>query len=585
MASVASGATTSGGKHPSSLYTDALEQWKAVRARLGNIVQEYLEACVTLGNVCAQPPPATSDAHWLDPVFISINAELSSVASEEKKLLQARKELSIFRNRSPTLVSTNRLPPEILLRIFGIVLSLNGCYIQESPESKPPDLFTGFKGKTDRSKYLDVISGVNSYWRQLVISTPAFWSHLDFHLGEDLNDYDRFRETNYFISQARLWVKRARGAPLSVHIFDYAAYTGIDDCSEFVKFLTEHAKQITSLHLALTETTLVQEILSCLLECEGFSGSLKTLVCTHPQRREPAYSIDMMQQSFSDKPFPCNATLNSLLASLRTIHLTNATAQWSGSAYIGLADLRIWGSNFSPDQLPTISQIIGVLRASPRLRTLKLGAMKIVDSATVDLSVRTCVTLDHLEVLDLAWMGSSDLPLLLSALAPGQKPLTMSAKIFHNRTSAIGALKSFFERAKVVTLRMSGRRGWHSAFPHFFGHLPDLRTLVLEDVQYRPRQPAPVWSSLAVLKSDSLLASSLAHYPQLQRLVLVRCVVDQPWLQHLLANNPVKELNMWDNRTNPNIMPAFLTGIVPVVRQTKWHDSNDVAGEMSCFAW
>ncbi|KAG8710435.1 hypothetical protein FRC08_017177 [Ceratobasidium sp. 394] len=250
------------GKHPSSPYTDALQQWKSTRSRLGAIIQEYLDACTTLKDVCAQPPPSSSDERWLDPVLIAVNSELPSIVSDESKMREAGKQLGIARNYSPNLVRINRLPPEVLTQIFGHVLALNGCYVPDPPRTRPSEPVNEYARTylSFHSTTLDVISGVCTHWRQLAINTPAFWTHLDFNLCDDDSRDRGVPRTECFVSRAELWISRTRGCPLSVHIFDHGGFMTDGDVPYYrvLRLLTKHVSRIATLSLEFFESAGLQ---------------------------------------------------------------------------------------------------------------------------------------------------------------------------------------------------------------------------------------------------------------------------------------------------------------------------------------
>ncbi|KAG8731141.1 hypothetical protein FRC10_002010 [Ceratobasidium sp. 414] len=111
----------------------------------------------------------------------------------------------------------------------------------------------------------------------------------------------------------------------------------------------------------------------------------------------------------------------------------------------------------------------------------------------------------------------------------------MSAKVFHDDTGALDALRRFFGMAKIVRLQMIGRTGWHAVFSRLYSHLPDLEVLVLKNPQlpWEKRNK----NSFNLLKQSASSTPPSPHYPRLDILYLSGDSVDLTWLQQLLATH------------------------------------------------
>ncbi|TFK61085.1 hypothetical protein BDN72DRAFT_478923 [Pluteus cervinus] len=115
-----------------------------------------------------------SDEDTLD--LETMDKTLAVIESSIRTLLQKLQQIRVARNR---LISINRLPPELLVKIFSIIGT----------------------SWSDRSGHrLLQLTWVSHYWRNLALESPNLWTLI----------------TNSNLPQADVWVARSKHCPLSI---------------------------------------------------------------------------------------------------------------------------------------------------------------------------------------------------------------------------------------------------------------------------------------------------------------------------------------------------------------------------------
>ncbi|KAG8720386.1 hypothetical protein FRC09_009648, partial [Ceratobasidium sp. 395] len=139
----------------------ALAEWRSTRVQLLDAVKSYISACNNLGTICARDHQ-TRARTLAEQAFIQLDTELEALTTEEDALRTARFSLLTLRNKSGTLAPINMLPPEILVQIFALSVSKCGHHCRSPPHN---------------------FSNTCVYWRQIVLDTPYFWTHIDIGPG------------------------------------------------------------------------------------------------------------------------------------------------------------------------------------------------------------------------------------------------------------------------------------------------------------------------------------------------------------------------------------------------------------------
>ncbi|EUC55368.1 F-box-like domain protein, putative [Rhizoctonia solani AG-3 Rhs1AP] len=161
-------------------------------------LEKYSVVCSTIRQSCARGDKPRVAIHQL---LLRMDTEIKLAPSLEVKLRQAKTAMSWSMNRILSNVRTtvNSLPPEILFRIFHLVLSSQPCAKRDYP-------------------YPIVLSHVCSRWRDITLNSPSLWSHLDIATSQLLNRQRLYDRTELHLNQVGQ-------LPLDLHVFNPIGYS------------------------------------------------------------------------------------------------------------------------------------------------------------------------------------------------------------------------------------------------------------------------------------------------------------------------------------------------------------------------
>ncbi|KDN41209.1 hypothetical protein RSAG8_07623, partial [Rhizoctonia solani AG-8 WAC10335] len=192
-----------------------------------------------------------------------------------------------------------------------------------------------------------------------------------------------------------------------------------------------------------------------------------------------------------------------VLASLTTLRLTGFYPFWTSQAYHGLIELRLVRGYLRPENaLISEDHLIGIIRASPALRILQFS-LTIVKALPAE-SLVSPISLEHLELLNVAGTAPNGLGTLLRWVAPGSKPLQLAIDIGSDYDSGIAwlrladsAVTSFFARSQVSKIYTA-----HGDYKTMFKLLdlcPRLKTLACSYIDTsKPRSNLPEQDGLFI---------------------------------------------------------------------------------------
>ncbi|CAE6396034.1 unnamed protein product [Rhizoctonia solani] len=376
-------------------------------------------------------------AHQLD-------TELAFIFSYEPKIQWIKATISHARNYSSGLAPINTLPPEILARIFHLVLA-QPC---EASSLR-------FGEKTSYLKQLDNVTQVCHLWRRTAISSCSIWSHIDLSPAK--------RTCDKLIARAKLHVARAGVVPIKLHVRE----------NEFYDSETAYHAYHDGLHTLLSPIYNRVEALE--VDTDAFENFQRTLfrnlfshedsiltklalrcVTYHPNNAIVAtgtrFDDTAIDQGLME--FELDLAHNELergFARLTTLHLRGVFPLWSSKAYHGLVDLRL----LSTDRWSRISEtgLMTVLKSSPGLRILHFGLQ--VDSPTPVAVEVTPVHLQDLQVVRIFPENDEEESIcpstVLRLLAPGTKPLCLSFDgRYQPNDILLVELEKFFSRSRVA---------------------------------------------------------------------------------------------------------------------------------------
>ncbi|KAG8713200.1 hypothetical protein FRC08_013570, partial [Ceratobasidium sp. 394] len=260
------------------------------------------------------------------------------------------------------------LPPEILARIFA--LSKGYC----------------FHNSRERVS-LHNVAAVCDQWRQLAISTPGLWAHID--IGPTTPT-----------DLTRLLLARTGDTPVHIHVYEPQPELPSD-----LDYLKQKSRKVLPMlkpciHRVCTlnvesyaySTKFVGSVLNLWLD-RGSTTLPRSLLVHRPffdgvlSVNEPKPGTRVSQSK--------NAEL--VPRSINTLHLEGSMLPWDSNAYRGLVDLRLqfWRCEVSA----STSQLASIISASPELAILKLGHLCLTRSK--DWNQPAPILLSHLRLLDL----------------------------------------------------------------------------------------------------------------------------------------------------------------------------------------
>ncbi|KAG8723312.1 hypothetical protein FRC09_003812 [Ceratobasidium sp. 395] len=230
----------------------ALSRWAKTQSHLKEAAANFLDACFTLRKEAAQSFSLSPNHILLEKVLDEVQRRTDSIGVVEDCMHKSRAVLHTLLNISTSRVSINKLPSEILVRIFSITVASSPCV----------------PSKGQRDSLLD-IPLVCTRWNQVATNNRSLWSHIDVDSGINGNGPLRLNRT-------RLWLKRSHGAPIHIHstrdnvrLAEYA--------QPLISVLQPYAMFTSSLVIAGMHTDLARPLLELCLD-QSNSDTLRTLI-------------------------------------------------------------------------------------------------------------------------------------------------------------------------------------------------------------------------------------------------------------------------------------------------------------------
>ncbi|KAG9120803.1 hypothetical protein FRC07_003563, partial [Ceratobasidium sp. 392] len=330
----------------------ALSDWKAARTLLSTTILSYIAACANLRASYTTPIRQPSELSTIKEATHAVSSELKLLALEEGALRTVRISLAESVNNSALIASANRLPPEVLSRIF--VLSGTRCV-------------------RDVGYQMNGLAGVCTYWRRIALDTGHLWTHID--VGPKIPGV---------LTKALLY--RSKNKPIHVHVIESGGEEEeeeevIDDEAEpnehvcayeaegIVTMLDPHLGRAHTLDIESSPTSRYGRFLKAILNVWSKRGGV-----TSPK----ALSIEL-PSPYLELFVPDGAEYEnweSMLLGFSTLHLQHARFDWRSNAYRGLIDLQLrvgWAADIS------LVELANVLLACPALAVLKFGGLRVTD--------------------------------------------------------------------------------------------------------------------------------------------------------------------------------------------------------------
>ncbi|KAG8785018.1 hypothetical protein FRC12_018078 [Ceratobasidium sp. 428] len=366
---------------PMSPLASAMKTWKATHDQLVQAINTYTNACTALhASLLSVRPSFHEDSSQFEAALLITTDELKRF--EQVLNCGIIAGLSKIRNLSCTLAPINVLPQFLLRNIFAYLL--DSKHIER----------THFPNFYHEPKFYDpilAISAVCASWRQLILDNPIFWSIIWFHPKDPTHRF------------ARLSLARVGNAPMDIQ-------APILERHDWLEHVRPKCHQVRSLDLCLPDMDSLRATLAIWPQ-DSPASSLKSLSV---KVRKTKHRVDISPP----KMLP-DGTPEKFLQNVTSFSLYGGYFDWDSAVFAGLEHLEMaWVAEpgLTPDQ------IAGILRASPRLRTLCLGEIPIAEQ---EHTTYPPVKLEYLQKLSFLSFTHRELELLAALLLPGPQPLTL----------------------------------------------------------------------------------------------------------------------------------------------------------------
>ncbi|KAG8737681.1 hypothetical protein FRC10_007935 [Ceratobasidium sp. 414] len=393
----------------------AFQSWKAARDQLVNVVDTYTTACTKLQSTLYFNRPSVYEDHsQFDAVLLKVEAEVHRFELLRRVLENGVYSLRKTRNLSFTLTPINMLPQSLLLSIFSTLIDLE--YADQMYLPRPSRQIRNHPALT--------ISSVCTSWRNLALESPTVWSTILLH-PNDLG-----------YSSSQLSLTRAGNVPLDIKV-PYSPYSYMN---RWLSLLGSRHEQIRSLDLVLATTDELRQALA-LWPQGSLASSLKTLsvkICN-----TVLWDDEIWDNTILAKVIPDGAH-NQFLHNITSLSLYGGYFDWDSAAFAGLEHLQVaWVARSA-----TLGQLIGMLRASPRLRTLCLVRVPIAEGETEEYEPVHLVRLERLSLIPFA---QSEYHKLIPLLLPGSSPLAVhTGWSYHDHQ--IEVFLALFRRSNIESM-------------------------------------------------------------------------------------------------------------------------------------
>ncbi|KAG8764887.1 hypothetical protein FRC12_007819 [Ceratobasidium sp. 428] len=414
-----------------------------------------------------------------------------------------------------TTAHANRLPPELLSRIFSLM---------------------GFFCVLDETSRINGPAGVCRYWRQVAVDAAYLWTHVD--IG-----------TKVPRGLTELLLRRSKSAPIHVHAISPELDENQTDSDSFTRDRAEesivvalephiHRSRTLNIHSADYYGYFIQAMLNAWSNPENTPSPLQSL---------SAILLDPYSTLLAPRQDSARENWERALTALSSLYLYGTAFNWDSNIYRGLIDLQL---NFAPAySAPRIStlQLTSILSICPALVILKLAGMAVDD---LDDWIRPApIVMEHLKVLNFANMSPEHACSMLSlCTVPG--PRAELGTILSNSSTLDNRLVDFFARSKITTLYCTIGEcegecdgciynddcdgGVLKALVSFPQHLPHTHTLVLDELIL-------IDALTPELDTKPLPPASQAH---MHNVVVLECLVDFDNLRRLVTHLGTQDLHL-----------------------------------------
>ncbi|KAG8729925.1 hypothetical protein FRC11_007718 [Ceratobasidium sp. 423] len=449
-------------------------------------------------------------------------------------------EIDSFHNERNVLFipPINSLPIEVLMRIFELAHYLWWKTLFKKERADWPTVWDRSIRKRMHSGYPEVLTHVCSLWRQIILSSPALWSHIDlFTLG---HSPQLSMKRNFF------FVTRAQNHPLILRVrLRHGIHEPVSECAAMADFCRSIAPRLSTLRIdnnAPSETT---TLFSSIIQASLLHSTPRILtkldIKDHNVRTISNYAGNI--DGLTGWALPTAESLgisqhllDDIVRPIKTLRLSSQFFPWTSPAYGGLVELHLLCTRPQYGHRPSIqvAQLREILLACPELRVLHINININEQDTQPALSP---VPLNELEELSLRGLKRCLYDLLLPLLLPGQKPLQLTFQTPRDEPTILycSALLAFIQRTNVASLYIVNRHISHQ-------HLP-LDVLLIQS----PTNLVNL--GLERFKITRLEPSQLGHpktFPSmhLRHLCIRKCIINMGVFEKLAKNLPAQVLKL-----------------------------------------
>ncbi|KDQ10039.1 hypothetical protein BOTBODRAFT_58385 [Botryobasidium botryosum FD-172 SS1] len=428
-------------------HNAAFATWKTRLGELGGSIQAYLAAVETLRESTLALASPGHDSPFVDALYHEIDANLSKIKSMEAQMCIGRTALQSMRNQSRVLAPINRLPVEILSRIFSMSIEEE----KDSVKCRSP-------GQTN---FVDTPPQVCRYWRDVAFHTSSLWTHITLH-----------ESMPHHRTRAELSLKRSKRLPLHISV-EFMSEGDAPWLNDVVDLLLPHISRCVSLKIVVNGVVQLEHLLRALM---GHRPPLQMK------------SITWTNKLPTDSPLLYDGSYDAMQGA-EHLSLTGVAFGWGDLTCAGLLSLTIsdfvtachssWGP---PDHFEDL------LRGCPMLEYLELGGHGLgheyVDGwEGMGHAAESSIFLGHLRTLKLTCVQSYVVHHIAFVLAAPNLdtvtltevgPLTRTAGFEEDACNAFNALQAILLSFKTSLLSLSLRA---INIPHFGRGDEDLESL------------------------------------------------------------------------------------------------------------
>lgn len=516
----------------------SLKRGRHTQQRLDEANQCYLECIADLwpGNDSTHNH---SDIASFKAIAIEVHQDLYATLPQINKPQQSKGILKITHPAPGVLPLVNRLPPEVLLQIFWLVVCQKTCVLYN------PSLLMPNFGRYPNLQSLLALTHVHRHWRTIIVNTPLFWSHVNLKFG----CLEKFFKTCNLIE---VCLERSHTLPLCIRVVGQGQFFR-RDLKKLTGCLHPHLGNLAALHIEyMPDYNQILELITFWL-MNGRPGSVHAL-SVQQHKFESRWKLHPTDRELNQQ------RLNSFLQPIRMLRLYRAYFDWDSSVYHNLVVLQLGGLARGSQDCPTLQQMLGILLACPQLHTLQLQYMSILASEPAPLEPVVLSALKHLELLN---VEPNSLCRLLPMIVPQSQQLNIKISInvlpYLDQALSDSALQSFLIRSDVTRLYIRGLDNI-DRIAGYLSAVQDLNTLILDCNHGKGDEFLAAFTSHPELNSERL-----PRCPSLRTLYLINGYFSNASLQKMVEEHRLVKKLRFISCTFGSSFEQLLFGLKPLV--------------------